>query len=306
MNIILITQKGRSRHNLHLSTVVHYCLALTFFVMLTAGFIAVGYWWGASQQQDSYVKSWQSELNEQQLAITQLRESAEARVKALTSRIGQMQGHITRINALGDKLVKMANLDENEFEFANPPALGGPGESAAEESEQDLLESAISRLGLELGYREYQLFVLEEVLRSRILHEEVHPTGRPVNRGWVSSYFGFRSNPFDGGREFHKGLDIAAKEGTEIMAVAGGVVTWADRRFGYGNLVEINHGNGYSTRYGHCSALLVKEGEAVKKGQAVALMGSTGRSTGPHVHFEVLKDGAQVNPLDFIYAAHTD
>ncbi|HEX7026750.1 MAG TPA: M23 family metallopeptidase, partial [Gammaproteobacteria bacterium] len=118
----------------------------------------------------------------------------------------------------------------------------------------------------------------------------------------VSSYYGYRNNPFDGGREFHKGIDIAGKEGTEIIAVAGGVVTWSDRRWGYGNLVEVNHGNGYVTRYAHCSKLLVKEGEAVKKGQVIALMGSTGRSTGPHVHFEVLQEGKQVNPLDFIYA----
>jgi murein DD-endopeptidase MepM/ murein hydrolase activator NlpD len=183
--------------------------------------------------------------------------------------------------------------------------VGGPGDATiVENSDQGALENAISKLGLELGYREYQLFVLEEILRSRNLHEEVHPAGLPVIKGWVSSYYGYRNNPFDSGRELHKGLDIAAKEGTEIVAVAGGVITWSDRRFGYGNMVEINHGNGYSTRYGHCSALLVKEGEAVKKGQVVALMGSTGRSTGPHVHFEVLKEGTQVNPLDFIYASH--
>jgi murein DD-endopeptidase MepM/ murein hydrolase activator NlpD len=306
MNIILITKKGRSRHHLHLSGTMHYMAVGVSFLLMAFSFTGLGYWLGAKYQSDGYIRAWQSELDEQRLAVADLRDMTEAKVSALTTRIGQMHGHITRLNALGDKLVKMANLDESEFEFDNPPAVGGPGEGAVTENAEDqgALENAITRLGLELGYREYQLFVLEEILRSRNLHEEVHPAGRPVIKGWVSSYYGYRNNPFDGGRELHKGIDIAAKEGTEIVAVAGGVITWSDRRFGYGNMVEINHGNGYSTRYGHCSSLLVKEGEAVKKGQVVALMGSTGRSTGPHVHFEVLKEGTQVNPLDFIYASN--
>lgn len=304
MNIILITKKGRSRHHLHLTTAMHYVAVIASFLLMGFSFTGLGYWLGAKYQTDGYIRAWQSELDEQRVAVADLRDVTEAKVSDLTTRIGQMYGHITRLNALGDKLVKMANLDESEFQFDSPPAVGGPGETPVADEDQGALENAITRLGLELGYREYQLFALEEILRSRNLHEEVHPAGRPVVKGWVSSYFGYRNSPFDGNKEIHKGIDIAAKEGTEIIAVAGGVVTWADQRFGYGNLVEINHGNGYSTRYGHCSSILVKEGEAVKKGQVVALMGSTGRSTGPHVHFEVLKEGIQVNPLDFIYATN--
>ncbi len=304
MNIILITKKGRNRHHFHLNSVVHYTVFAAFFLVVGLICGTAGYWVGAKNQASSYVYAWQNELEEQRQSLTEIRETAEARVKALTTRVGQMHGHITRLNALGAKLVKMANLDESEFEFGVPPALGGPGEALpADSNDQGVLETAITRLGREIGYREYQLFVLEEVLRSRILHKEVHPAGRPVVKGWISSYYGYRNSPFDGGREFHKGIDIAGKEGTDIIAVAGGVVTWSDRRWGYGNLIEINHGNGYVTRYGHCSELIAKEGEAVKKGQLVAKMGSTGRSTGPHVHFEVLKNGRQVNPLDFIYAA---
>ncbi|HEX7025999.1 MAG TPA: hypothetical protein VF268_02025, partial [Gammaproteobacteria bacterium] len=103
----------------------------------------------------------------------------------MTTRIGQMQGHITRLNALGAKLVKMASLDESEFEFSNPPAIGGPAEASTVSESGNSLENAISSLNKELGYREYQLFVLEEILRSRLLHQEVHPAGRPVNKGWV-------------------------------------------------------------------------------------------------------------------------
>lgn len=303
MNIILITRQGRNRHHMNLSSLGHYLVLAGLLVIGMASFTGLGYWLHASQQSDSYVLAWQSELDAQRRSISQVRENAEARVNALTTRIGQMQAHITRLNALGTKLVKMAKLDKSEFEFTSPPAVGGPSEGAADQPDQGTLDQAITSLGRELGYREYQLFVLEEVLRSRILHDEVHPRGLPVKKAWISSYYGYRNSPFDGRREFHKGLDIAGREGSEIIAVAGGVVTWSDRRWGYGNLVEINHGNGYVTRYGHLLKMLVKEGEAVKKGQLIALMGSTGRSTGPHVHFEVLQSGKQVNPLDFIYAS---
>ncbi len=288
---------------MEVSTASQYILVSAVLLLAASVFAGFGYWLGASHQSNSYVLAWQSELDEQRSALLDVRENAEASVKALTTRIGQMQGHITRLDALGTKLVKMAKIDEKEFEFNSPPALGGPNEVPTESVDQSTLEQAISDLGQELGYREYQLFVLEEVLRSRILHKEVHPAGRPVKKGWISSYYGYRNSPFDGRRVFHKGLDIAGKRGSAIIAVAGGVVTWSDKRWGYGNMVEINHGNGYVTRYGHCETLLIKEGEAVKKGETVATMGSTGRSTGPHVHFEVLQNGKQVNPLDFIYAA---
>lgn len=303
MNIILITRKGKSRRHVDIHSAGHYVLAFGLIALGVSVFAGLGYWLGASQQSDSYVLAWENELAEQKEQLAQTRENAEARVNALTTRIGQMQAHITRLNALGSKLVKMAKLDKSEFEFNKPPAIGGPREGVADNGDQGTLDTAITSLGRELGYREYQLFVLEEVLRSRILHEEVHPAGLPVKKAWISSYYGYRNDPFDGHREFHKGIDIAGREGSDIFAVAGGVVTWADKRWGYGNMVEINHSNGFVTRYGHLLKILVKEGEAVKKGQVVALMGSTGRSTGPHVHFEVMQNGKQVNPLDYIYAS---
>ena len=101
----------------------------------------------------------------------------------------------------------------------------------------------------------------------------------------------------------HKGMDFAGQMDSDVVATAAGVVTWAGKRYGYGNLIEINHGNGYSTRYGHCHKVLVKVGDTVKPGQKIALMGSTGRSTGPHVHYEVLKNGRQINPANFVRAS---
>ena len=135
---------------------------------------------------------------------------------------------------------------------------------------------------------------------SRSITERVMPSGRPVEEGWLSSTYGKRSDPFTGKPDFHPGLDFAGRKGSEVVAVADGVVIWSGPRGGYGNMVEIDHGHGYVTRYGHNEKNLVKVGDTVKKGQEIALMGSTGHSTGPHVHFEVLHNGKTVNPARFI------
>ena len=141
------------------------------------------------------------------------------------------------------------------------------------------------------------------MMMSRNLQAEVMPAGRPITRGWLSSYFGTRTDPFNGRRAHHSGVDFAGKMGSDVVSVAAGVVTYSGKRSGYGNLVEINHGNGYATRYGHGSELLVNVGETVKKGHIVAKMGTSGRSTGPHVHFEVLFNGRAVNPKKYIHAS---
>ena len=141
------------------------------------------------------------------------------------------------------------------------------------------------------------------MLMTRNLQAEVIPAGRPITRGWLSSYYGMRTDPFSGRRAHHSGIDFAGKMGSDVVTVAAGVVTYSGRRSGYGNLVEINHGKGYVTRYGHNSELLVEVGETVKKGQIIAKMGSSGRSTGPHVHFEVLVNGRAVDPKKYILAS---
>jgi murein DD-endopeptidase MepM/ murein hydrolase activator NlpD len=154
---------------------------------------------------------------------------------------------------------------------------------------------------LALDRREQQLDILEDLMNSKHQARQASLSGRPVTRGWMSSRYGFRTDPFSGRRTMHKGVDFAAKSGTDIIATASGVVTFSGERWGYGNMVEINHGNGLTTRYGHAKELLVEAGEIVKPGQPVALVGSSGRSTGPHVHYEVLKNGRQVDPHPYIY-----
>jgi len=248
-----------------------------------------------------YLEDWGNMVVDQQAEIAATRHAAEVELDALTLRIGQMQAQMLRLNALGERLVGQADLDRNEFNFDAVPAIGGPDEMQDKQSVpfSDFL-SMLDQLDSELEDRQEMLSVLEVLLMSRSLRERVMPSGKPVEEGWLSSRYGKRSDPFTGKQDFHKGLDFAGKKGADVLAVGDGVVSWSGKRSGYGNLVEINHGNGYVTRYGHNQRHLVEVGDTVKKGQQVAMMGSSGRSTGPHVHFEVLRNGKRVDPAKYI------
>jgi murein DD-endopeptidase MepM/ murein hydrolase activator NlpD len=155
-------------------------------------------------------------------------------------------------------------------------------------------------LQMQIEDRSHQLDVLEALMMNRRLTLEVSPEGRPINSGWMSSVYGYRTDPFTGRRDFHPGVDFAGRAGSDVLAVASGVVTWSGKRYNYGTMVEVDHGNGLVTRYGHNQENLVRVGEKVRKGQVIATMGSSGRSTGPNVHLEVLKDGRKVNPLKYL------
>jgi murein DD-endopeptidase MepM/ murein hydrolase activator NlpD len=195
----------------------------------------------------------------------------------------------------------MADIDSREFNFDRDPPRGGPeGDGEGMSAQIPDLSAMLRQLEQRVDLRESQLSALENVILARELHQEIHPEGRPVANGFISSYFGERADPFDGLETFHRGVDFAGTFGSPVTAVAAGVVTWAGERTGYGKLVEINHGDGFTTRYAHNERTLVTVGQTVKRGDSVALMGSTGRSTGPHLHFEVLRNGRQVDPLSYI------
>jgi murein DD-endopeptidase MepM/ murein hydrolase activator NlpD len=209
-----------------------------------------------------------------------------------------------RLDAAGARLTEIAGLDKGEFNFAQPPPVGGPEiQEASQPVSADEVLSSLASFEKQLADRERQMRVLEDLLLASRLQKEVRPSGWPVENGWISSLFGMRMDPFTGLRAFHAGVDFAARQGANVQSVAAGIVSDVGERFGYGLLVEINHGNGYVTRYGHNNAALVTVGERVRKGQAVALVGDSGRSTGPHVHFEVLLNGRTVNPYQYIQAA---
>ncbi|MCH8178048.1 MAG: M23 family metallopeptidase [Proteobacteria bacterium] len=281
---------------------------MSLMIGIIGGMVAGAAYWGYRlnpyQDNQELVKEWQQQIHRQQVQLEYLRQEADADVDALSSRLGLLQAHVMRLDALGQKLIQMANIDKSEFDFGNIPALGGPETLSQQASNVSELTSAIERLGLELENRENQLIYLEGLVMNNNLQKEVQPSGRPILKGWLSSYYGLRTHPITGKKEMHKGIDFAGEMGGKVIAVAKGVVTYAGKRWGFGKVVDIAHGNGYVTRYAHASRILVSVGDKVEKGFQIAEIGSTGRSTGPHVHFEVLKNGRPINPVKFIQASN--
>ena len=305
MNVVIFGKGLGKPRQWNLSGLSAGLVAAAAFAVLGGISFAGGYLYssmtgsGVSQQQMARLAS---DLKVQQDEIAAIRHEKEDTLDAFALRIAQMNARVIRLDALGRRLTDMAEIDDGEFDFDAEPALGGPEEPVSTGSNvavPDVLE-AMSALDSQLDSREAQLWVLEGVLSNENLRERVYPQGRPVSSGWISSYFGKRTDPFTGKPANYTGIDFAGKKGQQIEAVADGVVTWSGDRYGYGIMVEINHGNGYSTRYAHNSENLVDVGDEVKKGQAVALMGETGRATGPNLHFEVLRNGRRVNPVNFI------
>jgi murein DD-endopeptidase MepM/ murein hydrolase activator NlpD len=236
-----------------------------------------------------------------QAELNTLRAQVQDRVDAMSIRLGQMNAHVIRLDALGKRLTQMANINNSELNFDAVPAVGGPEDAGKGASAQvPDLTKLMDDVQLRLDNRDGKLLALENIILSRSLTAAIRPEGRPVQAGYVSSYFGGRQDPLDGSEAVHRGVDFAGVMGSNVLSVAEGVITRAEPASGYGNLVEINHGNGYVTRYAHNQKILVAVGARVVRGQTIALMGSTGRSTGPHVHFEVLRNGQALNPLAFV------
>jgi murein DD-endopeptidase MepM/ murein hydrolase activator NlpD len=299
VNIIVFSGRkggGRSRYfNLAHPVTLVVC---AFIVLGTLGAVfGLGMQLGARVSADpSDPKSWSRVLADQKSEITEMRARVQERVDAIARRLGQLDAHIIRIDALGKRLTTMANVDRREFNFDDEPATA----SAPAGIQMPDLTSQLSQLEQQVDLRNAQLSALENVMVGRKTTEAVRPAGKPVGEGAISSYFGERSDPITGEEGFHKGLDFPGTLGEPVMAVAAGVVTWVGERSGYGTVVEINHGNGYLTRYAHNESALVTVGQTVNRGEHIALMGSTGHSTGPHVHFEVLHNGTQIDPLSFV------
>jgi len=305
MNIIFLSSNRGTLCNIGLCRPFHYVLVFAFIGLLGGAIGYFGYTLGKTPETGVDLGDWKQTLKQHRTDLDYLRQESDASVEALSSRLGLLQAHVNRIDALGQKLIQMAEIDNGEFDFSQTPALGGPEtEAAPGTADFNDIHKALDQLSADLENREYQLIVLEDLLLNRSLMQEVQPSGRPITKGWLSSYYGMRNHPISGKREMHKGIDFAGAEGGEVIAVAKGVVTFAGTRYGYGKVIDINHGNGYVTRYGHNSKLLVSVGDTVEKGFQIAEIGSSGRSTGPHVHFEVLKNDQPVNPMKFINAAN--
>ncbi|WP_020161769.1 M23 family metallopeptidase [Cycloclasticus pugetii] len=302
MQIILLT-KGKKK-TINFSAIqqkVIYGLLGSFILLLAV------YWYMPSvtevrlTEQSGKVSQ---ELLTQRIELERVREKTQNTLDNLALRVGQMQAQLTRLNAVGEHLVKKANLTASEFNFDELPAIGSADlpDSAESFTENQLLHD-IQVLDKQLSLREKQLTLLGVFSANKELSKEVRPAGLPVAKGWLSSYYGYRADPFTGKKKFHHGVDIAGKTGTSVLAAASGLVTYAGKKGGYGYLIEIDHGSGYVTRYGHNKEIVVKLGDVVKQNDVIAKMGSTGHSTGPHVHFEVMRNGKKVNPRKYLYSS---
>jgi len=302
MNRIVYTRKGAAARSVVLpASPLIYVTAIA--VLLFTGGLGLGLI-VAQQSSGSIpeINELRSQLQEQEAQLVAARQTSDEQLNALSLRLGQMNANVIRLNALGRRLTDMADIEADEFNFDSAPAVGGLDEPLAAVSQANLpqLSNEFDLLSRQLVSQEQQLRVLENVMLGNKLDDRVRPSGRPVESGWLSSYFGHRTDPINGKRTLHRGLDYAGKKGTDVIAVADGVVSLSKKHYGYGNMVEINHGNGYVTRYAHNDSNTVKVGDTVQQGQTIAHMGSTGRSTGTHLHFEVWHNGNPVNPRKFV------
>lgn len=284
-----------------LKRLLAYSAAGLAVVSLTAGAYFAGSRWGApSPISEHTLARWTDDLSSQGEQLATIREQVDDQVAALATRVGQMQAQLLRLDALGKHLTEVGKLKRGEFDFDQPPALGGPETGAGEGPVIPALDAMIDSLDAQIDDRRRQLTALQSLILTRELARQIVPGGRPVESGYISSLYGQRTDPFHGKEANHPGLDFAGAPGTQVLAVADGIVSHAGTDGGYGRSIEITHGNGYVTRYAHNAKLLVEPGQTVKRGDPIALMGSTGRSTGTHLHFEVMRDGQRVNPLSFV------
>lgn len=306
MKIILLS---RFSHKIGSRPIAPYRLMFTLvpvLVLLMGGSLWAGYQLGtaASLPQAATENTTEVVHNLLQAQRDELRETrgrTQEHLDALALRLGQLQSHILRIDALGEHLAKIGKLDEGEFNFDEEPARGGIETlEAAQPVSVSELVADMEQLSLVINDREHKLDLMEGLMRNNLLNEELVPAGRPVEKGWISSRYGYRNDPFSGKKAFHHGVDVAGKKDSNVVAVASGIVTWAGTKSGYGNLVEVKHSDGYVTRYAHNGKILVAPGDLVTQDQPIALMGSTGRSTGPHVHFEIARNGKTINPSKYL------
>jgi murein DD-endopeptidase MepM/ murein hydrolase activator NlpD len=277
--------------------------ACTIFCM-GVGFVAAQLFASGRDMALRDVAAMRETITQQQQTLAQFETSSRRDMDALALQLGSLQAQATRLNALGQRLTEVGKLEDGEFDFSKAPALGGAEDPGAAPHSLDFdLAGNIAGLRDQFAQQETQLSVLENLLLDRKLQSALVPAGYPVANSYIGSGFGARVDPINGQAEQHLGLDFDADSGSDIKAVAGGVVVWSGDRPGYGTVVEIDHGNGYMTRYAHNQQNLVRVGQRVAFGQVIAKVGSSGRATGPHCHFEVWLNGRPVNPYGYVHGA---
>lgn len=301
MHIILLNRSHGAARSLSLD-LRWLLLALVMLVAAALGSgVAVGAWVVPQVEHAPGSAQLTAALDRQRAEVGAVRVDAQRQLDAFAAHVAELQARLTRLDALGERLTELADLDSSEFDFSLNVGQGGPDELFGGPAyAPPSFIATLDELALRLDSREQQLEVLEQLLADRQLNEAEYLAGRPVLQGYISSPFGRRTDPLNGRLRVHKGVDFAAKAGSDVVAVAAGVVTASSRRSGYGNTVEISHADGYVTLYAHNQSNLVQVGDLVQRGQVIAKVGSTGRSTGSHVHFEVSQNGRVINPTSYI------
>jgi len=312
MKIILISNKIDEVRTLSLNSWAKCALSVLLLgIPVTAGTmlgikIADGRW---ELLFDNSIAQMQNEIVLQREDVDAGRQQLDNSLSGMTFKLAKMRSRLVRLDALGEQLTQIASLEDGEFDFSSTPGLGGPIQAPLIEiSNQVEIEEKVStmfaKLDDSISSRESQLQILQSMLSDKKLKSERMVAGRPIKKGWLSSEYGMRIDPFHGKQQWHAGIDFAGRDGDDVIAVASGIVTWSGDRNGYGKMVEISHSDGYITRYAHNQENVANLGAIVQKGDVVAQMGSSGRSTGPHVHFEVFKNGRTVDPASYIHRTY--
>ena len=301
MNIILVSDSlAKSR----IVTISQSQIIMAAMGFVSAGFMfALGTYWVTMKYavdiQNPFIQSLISTLTQQntQQAEKDMREQLDS----LAVKLGELQARMMRLDAFGERLAKVAGV-KGEFNFSETPGMGGPSPSASLSGEVSFKDftTKLADVSKVLDDRADKLGVLDSLLMQGRLAAKAIPTTLPVTSGYFSSNFGYRLDPFNGRHAFHAGVDFIAAPGSPILAAAGGVIAASEWHTEYGNMVDIDHDNGLTTRYAHLSKKTVKVGDVVLKGQRIGDLGQTGRATGPHLHFEVRQNSVPLNPNRFL------
>ncbi|MBT3672375.1 MAG: M23 family metallopeptidase [Porticoccaceae bacterium] len=312
MKIILISNKIDKVRTLSLNSWAKCALSVLLLgIPVTAGTmlgikIADGRW---ELLFDNSIVQMQNQIELQREEVDAGRQQLDSSLSGMTLKLAKMRSRLVRLDALGEQLTQIASLEDGEFDFSSTPGLGGPIQTPlieiANHAEiEEKVSTMFAKFDDSISSRESQLQILQSILSDKKLKSERMVAGRPVKKGWLSSEYGMRIDPFHGKQQWHAGIDFAGRDGDDVIAVASGIVTWSGDRNGYGKMVEISHSDGYITRYAHNQENIANLGAIVQKGDVVAQMGSSGRSTGPHVHFEVFKNGRTVDPASYIHRTY--
>jgi murein DD-endopeptidase MepM/ murein hydrolase activator NlpD len=299
VNIILVSDSLAKSRSLTLSQTQ---VALIALGILVAGFLLAMATYFATMQfavdlRNPYLRSLLSALHQDELKRAQA--DTRDNLNALAVKVGELQARIMRLDAFGQRLAKAAGIKGDEFRFDEKPGQGGPVLVAGRDLTVPEFQQMLAEISRTLDDRSDKLGVLDSMLMNDRLVRKTIPTTLPIMAGYYSSNFGYRIDPITGRSAFHTGVDLIAPPGTPVMAAAGGVVSQVGYLAEYGNIVDVDHDNGLTTRYAHLSKSLVKVGDIVLKSQKIALVGQTGRTTGPHLHFEVREKGIPLNPNKF-------